>query len=88
MTEITLSESEMRSALGLDPEPPKHPKPSVPLTYTLVELSVRTDGGKPQRFEYRSGSISTLTAQLEAEKAARDEGHEVLEVLDINQISE
>ncbi len=53
----------------------------------LVELSVRKNGGSPFRFEHRSRSISTLTAQLEAEKAAREKGYEVWVVLDIRQVS-
>lgn len=87
----------MRAALGLDPtvtpvsamakDPAKRPKP--PKRYTLVELSVRKKSGGPTfRFEHRSDSISTLTAQLEAEKAARRQGLEVWVVLDIQQISE
>ncbi|WP_330872751.1 hypothetical protein [Pseudomonas sp. MMS21 TM103] len=80
----------MRRALGLDPAPPKQaqsqPKPAS--SYTLVELSVRKNGGPPFRFEHRSRSISTLAAQLEAEKAARAKGYEVWVLLDIRQISE
>ncbi|MDA7087341.1 hypothetical protein PH586_13195 [Pseudomonas sp. SA3-5] len=90
MTENNLSEGEMRRALGLDPAPPKQAqsqsKPAA--CYTLVELSVRKDGGPPLRFEHRSRSISTLAAQLEAEKAARAKGYEVWVLLDIRQISE
>lgn len=84
----------MRRALGLDPAPQKQPQPqpkSQPKpapSYTLVELSVRKNGGPTFRFEHRSRSISTLTAQLEAEKAARDKGYEVWVLLDIRQISE
>ena len=79
----------MRHAFGLDEKPQKQPTPkSNPFsTYTLVELSVRKNGGAPFRFEHRSHSISTLTAQLEAEKAARDKGYEVWVVLDIRQVS-
>ncbi|WP_422603751.1 hypothetical protein [Pseudomonas sp.] len=90
MTEKNLSEGEMRRALGLDPAPPKQPQsqPKPPASYTLVELSVRKNGGPPFRFEHRSRSISTLAAQLEAEKAARAKGYEVWVLLDIRQISE
>ncbi|MET1080949.1 MAG: hypothetical protein ABWY06_23290 [Pseudomonas sp.] len=84
----------MRRALGL--EPTKTPdtvkakgKLKSPKRYTLVELSVRDkSGGPPFRFEHRSSSISTLTAQLEAEQAARKQGLDVWVVLDIRQISE
>ncbi|MES2821286.1 MAG: hypothetical protein V4812_20110 [Pseudomonadota bacterium] len=84
----------MRHALGLAPavtppaaaakEQAKRPK-----RFTLVELSVRKkSGGAAFRFEHRSSSISTLTAQLEAEKAARDQGLDVWVLLDIRQVSE
>ncbi|WP_407693014.1 hypothetical protein [Pseudomonas paeninsulae] len=90
MTETNLSEGEMRRALGLDPALPKQPQSqSKPASsYTLVELSVRKNGGPTFRFEHRSSSISTLTAQLEAEKSARAKGYEVWVLLDIRQISE
>lgn len=98
MTETNLSEGEMRRALGLDPALPKQPqsqsqspsqsKPKPASSYTLVELSVRKNGGPTFRFEHRSSSISTLTAQLEAEKSARAKGYEVWVLLDIRQISE
>jgi hypothetical protein len=52
-------------------------------------LSVRQKTGGPAfRFEYRSRSISTLTARLEAEKAVRQQGLEVWAVLDIHQTTE
>ncbi|WP_256573137.1 hypothetical protein [Pseudomonas sp. CC6-YY-74] len=94
MTETNLSEGEMRRALGLDLALPKQPqsqsqsKPKPASSYTLVELSVRKNGGPTFRFEHRSSSISTLTAQLEAEKSARAKGYEVWVLLDIRQISE
>lgn len=89
LTDTTVSEAEMRRAFGLDHIPQKQPTPkSKPFsTFTLVELSVREKGGPPFRFEHRSRSISTLTAQLEAEKTARDKGYEVWVVLDIRQVS-
>lgn len=89
LTNTNISEAEMRRAFGLDHIPQEQPKPiSNPFSiYTLVELSVRKNGGQPVRFEYRSRSISTLTAQLEAEKAARSKGYEVWVVLDIRQVS-
>ncbi len=89
MTDITVSEADMRHAFGLDQKSQKQPAPkSNPFSiYTLVELSVRKNGGPPFRFEHRSRSISTLTAQLEAEKAARSKGYEVWVVLGIRQIS-
>ncbi|MDM8349332.1 hypothetical protein P8H27_10520 [Pseudomonas sp. sp1636] len=89
MTETNCLEGEMRRALGLDPIPPKQQsQPKPPSSYTLVELSVRKNGGPPFRFEHRSHSISTLAAQLEAEKAARAKGYEVWVLLDIRQITE
>lgn len=89
MIDTTVSEAEMRHAFGLDEKPKKQPTPkSHPFSiYTLVELSVRMNGGPPFRYEHRSRSISTLTAQLEAEKAARSKGYEVWVVLDVRQIS-
>ncbi len=89
MTDTKLTEVEMRRALGLDlaPSESKRPRPKQHSTFMLVELSVRKNGGSPFRFEHRSRSISTLTAQLEAEKAAREKGYEVWVVLDIRQVS-
>ncbi|WP_346659478.1 hypothetical protein [Pseudomonas sp. RIT-PI-AD] len=80
----------MRAALGLTPAAaPVEKKVKSRSVYTLVELSVRKkSGGTPFRFEHRSSSISKLTAQLEAEKAARAKGLDVWVVLDIQQISE
>lgn len=82
----------MREALGLRPAAPKTEKTKTvqtprPFPYTVVELSVRKDGGKPFRFTHRSSSISRLTAQLEAEKAARKKGYEVWVLLDVQQFS-
>ena len=89
MTDAKLTEVEMRRALGLDLAPSKsqQPIPKQHSTVTLAELSVRKNGGSPFRFEHRSRSISTLAAQLEAEKAAREKGYEVWVVLDIRQVS-
>ncbi|WP_235576604.1 hypothetical protein [Pseudomonas taeanensis] len=89
MTDTTVSEAEMHRAFGLDQIHEKQPaKKTNPFSiYTVAELSVRENGGKPFRFEHQSNSISTLTAQLEAEKAARDKGYEVWVVLDIRQVS-
>ena len=89
-----ISEVEMREALGLGPvarqpaaAPPEKAKGSE--RYTLVELSVRQKAGGPAfRFEYRSRTISSLTARLEAEKAVRQQGLEVWAVLEIRQVSE
>lgn len=79
----------MRKALGLDPiKPKKTPKPKLPTLYTLVELSVRKDGGLPFRFTHRSNSMFRFVAQQEAEKAARKKGYEVWVLLDIRQVSE
>jgi hypothetical protein len=88
-----ISEAEMREALGLGPASPKASTPQEKAkrakVYTLVELSVRQKTGGPAfRFAYRSSSISTLTARLEAEKAVRQQGLEVWAVLDIHQTTE
>ncbi|MFC0667039.1 hypothetical protein ACFSKY_23555 [Azotobacter chroococcum] len=54
-----------------------------------VELSVRKCSGGPTFcFEYQSRSLSTLEAQLEAEKIVRKKGWEVWAVLDVRQVSE
>jgi hypothetical protein len=87
LVDTNISEAEMRRAFGLDATSQKQPAPKPFSTYTLVELSVRKNGGPPFRFEHRSRSISTLTAQLEAEKAARSKGYEVWVVLGIRQVS-
>nr|WP_273234459.1 MULTISPECIES: hypothetical protein [Pseudomonas] len=90
MSNLSLSEDDVRQALGLTPAAPKKQKKEKstnPFTYTLVELSVRKNGGPPFRFEHRSRSISRLTAQLEAEKAARAQGLDVWVLLDIRQES-
>ena len=93
MSTKQISEAEMREALGLGPSSPKASTPQEKAkqtaVYTLVELSVRQKTGSPAfRFEYRSRSISTLTARLEAEKAVRQQGLEVWAVLDIHQTTE
>jgi hypothetical protein len=90
LSDLSLSEDDVRQALGLIPAAPKKQKEKAPnpFTYTLVELSVRKNGGPPFRFTHRSRSISRLTAQLEAEKAARAQGLEVWVLLDIRQESE
>lgn len=63
-------------------------KPKRISSHTLVVLSVRKpSGGPPFRFEYKSSSISTLAAQLEAEKAVRKQGLDIWALLDIQQIS-
>lgn len=88
MSSRQISETEMREALGLAPGAPKE-KPKRPGFYTQVVLSVRKRTGGPAfTFEYRSRSVSTLAAQLEAEKAVREQGLEVWAVLDIRQIAE
>lgn len=89
-----ISEVEMREALGLGLSvqppavaPPEKAKRST--LYTLVDLSVRQKTGGPAfKFEYRSRSISTLTARLEAEKSVRQQGLEVWAVLEIRQVNE
>jgi hypothetical protein len=91
-----ISEVEMREALGLGLAPAAQSPAAAPqekakrsTLYTLVELSVRQKAGGPAfRFEYRSRSISTLTARLEAEKAVRQQGLEVWAVLEIRQVNE
>lgn len=87
-SDSSLSETDMKEALGLVSAPVKE-KPSRARTYTLVELSVRKEMDDiPFCLEHRSDSISTLTAQLEAEKIARDNSLKVLSVINIRQISE
>ncbi|MET1081000.1 MAG: hypothetical protein ABWY06_23545 [Pseudomonas sp.] len=91
MSSPQITEADMRAALGLAPSKATPAKTinKRRSTYTLVELSVRhPSGGPPFRFEYKSSSISTLQAQLEAEKAVRKEGLETWALLDIRQISE
>jgi len=79
----------MREALGLAPTKPAPEKRKHPISYIVVELSVRKlSGGAPFRFEHKSRSLSTLEAKLEAEKAVRKKGLEVWAVLDVRQISE
>ena len=83
------SEEQMRKALGLAETRPKKvlTEASHPVRYNIVELSVRKGGaGLPLRFEYRSRSISKVTAQLEAEKEAKRQGYQVWALLDIRQI--
>lgn len=89
MSSRQISETEMREALGLAPSAPPKKKPERPGFYTQVVLSVRKRSGGPAfTFEYRSRSVSTLAARLEAEQAVREQGLEVWAVLDIRQIAE
>ena len=91
MSNAGLSEKEMRSALGLDRpiQAPPVPSQNRPRRYTLVVLSVRKKaGGLPFRLEHQSSSISTLTAQMEAEQLARKQNLNVWAVLDIRQVDE
>ena len=91
MSNSALSEKEMRSALGLDRPVQAPPVPSQkrPRRYTLVVLSVREKtGGLPFRLEHQSSSISTLTAQIEAEQLARKKNLDVWAVLDVRQVDE
>lgn len=93
MSNAALSEKEMRSALGLDRpvQSPPVPAPSQKrsIRYTLVVLSVREKtGGLPFRLEHQSRSISTLTAQIEAEQLARKKNLDVWAVLDVRQFDE
>lgn len=89
-----ISETEMREALGLSSpttiakrESKARTRP--PTRYTLVTLSVRPrPGGKAFRFEYRSHSISTLEAHLEALRYARKEGLMVQALLSIKQVDD
>lgn len=103
MSAPQITEADMRAALGLAPTAPaKESKPVTTAnpvdkldkkpkrisSHTLVILSVRKpSGGPPFRFEYKSSSISTLAAQLEAEKAVRKQGLDIWALLDIQQIS-
>lgn len=90
MNSQQITEAEMREALGLAPaKPAPEKRKHHPSSYILVELSVRKlSGGPPFRFEYKSRSLSTLEAKLEAEKAVRKKGLEVWAVLDVRQVSE
>ncbi|MFB8831809.1 hypothetical protein ACE0DR_26860 [Azotobacter sp. CWF10] len=82
-------EAEMREALGLVPAKSVPAKPKQRPSYIRVELSVRKRSGGPTfRFEHRSRSLSTLEAQLEAEKIVRSKGWEVWAVLEVRQVSE
>jgi len=82
-------EAEMREALGLAPAKPAPAKPKQRPSYIQVELSVRKlSGGPAFRFEHKSRSLSTLEAQLEAEKIVRKKGWEVWAVLGVRQVSE
>ena len=84
----TASDCRLNKQAGLNPSSPKE-KARRSTVYTLVELSVRQKTGRPaSRSEYRSRSISTLTARFEAEKAVRQQGLEVWAMLDIQQITE
>nr|WP_232487328.1 transposase [Azotobacter chroococcum] len=84
-----LLEAEMREALGLAPAKPAPKRSGQRPSYIQVELSVRKGSGGPAfRFEHRSRSLSTLEAQLEAEKRVRQKGWEVWAVLDVRQVSE
>ncbi|SEJ54200.1 hypothetical protein SAMN04244579_04745 [Azotobacter beijerinckii] len=84
-----LLEAEMREALGLAPAKPAPEKSKQCPSYIWVELSVRKRNGGPAfRFEHKSRSLSTLEAQLEAEKIVRKKGWEVWAVLDVRQVSE
>ncbi|SFL54328.1 hypothetical protein [Azotobacter chroococcum] len=84
-----LLEAEMREALGLAPAKPAPKRSGQRPSYIQVELSVRKSSGGPAfRFEHRSRSLSTLEAQLEAEKIVRQKGWEVWAVLDVRQVSE
>lgn len=92
MSNDVLLEREMRAALGLDrpvQSEPIAPAKKRPVRYTLVVLSVRKkNGGLPFRLEHRSSSISTLTAQIEAEQLIRKRNLDLWAVLDIRQIDE
>ncbi|GAB3382941.1 hypothetical protein [Azotobacter armeniacus] len=89
MNSQEITEAEMREALGLAPAKPTPEKRKHPSSYILVELSVRKlTGGPAFRFEYKSRSLSTLEAKLEAEKVVRKKGLEVWAVLDVRQVSE
>ena len=89
MNSQQITEAEMREALGLAPTKPAAENRKHPSSYILVELSVRKlSGGPAFRFEYKSRSLSTLEAKLEAEKAVRKKGLEVWAVLDVRQVSE
>ena len=88
-----ITEADMRAALGLASNKPAKQKieksQKRSSTYLLVELSVRKpSGGPPFRFQYKSNSISTLQAQLDAEKAVRKQGLDTWALLDIRQVTE
>ncbi len=93
MNDDSQLEAEMRRALGLEvsetPAAQQRARRKHPVSYTLVELSVRRNGsGAPQKFVHRSSSIVRLVAQMEAEKAARKQGLEPWVVLDIRQVDD
>lgn len=78
----TISEASMRRALGLAPKAKR-------AAYTpgkQVVLSVRKPHGGPvQRFTHKSASISAFEAQLQAERAARENGFEVWALISVGE---
>ena len=94
MSSDPISEIEMREALGLSGPTPvvrreARTRARPPTRYTLVTLSVRPRaGGKTFRLEYRSRSISTLEAHLEALQYARKEELMVQALLHIKQVDD
>lgn|SRR3989338_5507539 len=87
-TKETKEAKEVRAVSTANTADKPEKKPKRISSHTLVILSVRKpSGGPPFRFEYKSSSISTLAAQLEAEKAVRKQGLDIWALLDIQQIS-
>ena len=89
---MQLTESEMRRALGLEPDdkPIKEEikKEKRVFPHTLITYSVRkASGGPTTKFEFKSRSISVDIAKLEAEKEIKRQDLVVWALLDVEQIS-
>jgi hypothetical protein len=78
----TLTERDMRRALGLVPER-SAPVAEAPSSMR-VTLSVRhPDGGLPFKYEHRSKTISRTLAVINAQRSAREQGLRVYALLDV-----
>lgn len=74
-----ITEREMAAALGLT----KKAKAIEMTPGLVVELSVRRDGGAPQRFTHQAKTIIRDMAIMEAEQAARRSGLTPWALLDV-----